>query len=109
MFDIQIYVTVSGQEPYAEWLSTVPDRLARARILVRVGRMSAGHMGDVKPLGSGVWEARIDHGPGLRLYYAQAEAHSILLLFGGTKRQQQKDIAQAKAYWTDWQQRRKRK
>jgi putative addiction module killer protein len=107
MFEIKGYVTDQGEEPYANWLANLADRTARARIVVRVSRMSFGNLGDVKPIGDGVWEARVDHGPGYRIYYAQAGKQLILLLLGGDKRRQKADIEQAKYYWTDWQQRRK--
>lgn len=78
-------------------------------MVVRVGRMVSGNLGDVKPVGDGVWEARIDHGPGYRVYYAQAGKRLILLLVGGDKRQQQSDIQLAQRFWADWQDRRKLK
>ena len=109
MFEIQTYVTETGHEPYVHWLNSLSDRQARARILVRIGRMSAGYWEDVKPLGEGVWEARIDQGPGYRLYYALAGRRLILLLMGGDKRRQQQDIAKAIDCWADWQRRSKRK
>jgi len=69
--------------------------------------MSSGNFGDVKPVGNGVWEARIDWGPGYRVYYAQAGSQLILLLVGGDKRKQQSDIEQAQGFWADWQERKK--
>jgi putative addiction module killer protein len=71
--------------------------------------MANGNFGDVKPVGEGVWEARIDWGPGYRIYYAQAGQRLILLLVGGYKRKQQADIEKAHLYWVDWQNRRKLK
>lgn len=109
MFDIQIYRITHDVEPYVAWLSALPDRQAKARIVVRVNRMAGGNLGDVKPVGEGVWEARIDHGPGYRLYYAQAGRRLILLLIGGDKRTQQSDIAKAHGYWNNWQIQRKSK
>ena len=109
MFDIQIYRITHDVEPYAAWLSALPDRQAKARIVVRVNRMAGGNLGDVKPVGEGVWEARIDHCPGYRLYYAQAGRRLILLLIGGDKRTQQSDIAKAHGYWNNWQIQRKSK
>ncbi len=105
MFDIQNYLSHAGADPYANWLASLADRQARARVLVRIGRMASGNFGDVKPVGGGVWEARVDWGPGYRVYYAQAGKRLILLLIGGDKRKQQSDIEQAHAYWEDWQQR----
>ena len=96
-----------GIDPYARWLAELADRQARARVLVRVLRMAAGNFGDCKPLQGGVWELRIDHGPGYRVYYAQAGKRLILLLAGGDKRRQQSDIATAIEHWNDWQHRKK--
>lgn len=83
------------------------DRQARARVLVRVLRMAAGNFGDCKALSNGVWELRIDHGPGYRVYYARAGERLILLLVGGDKRRQQADIGAAVEYWKDWKRRHK--
>ena len=109
MFEIQDYLTPEGEDPYAKWLISLADRQARARVLVRIGRMSGGNFGDVKPVGNGVWEARIDWGPGYRVYYAQAGSRLILLLVGGDKRKQRSDIEQAQGFWADWQERKKAK
>ena len=109
MYDIQTYRTDDDVEPYVAWLGALPDRQAKARIVVRVNRMAGGNLGDVKPVGDGVWEARIDYGPGYRLYYAQAGRRLILLLIGGDKRTQQSDIAKAHRYWNNWQMQRKSK
>lgn len=107
MFDLQDYLTPDGKDPYAIWLASLKDRQARARVLVRIGRMASGNFGDVKSVGDGVWEARVDWGPGYRVYYAQAGKRLVLLLIGGDKRKQQTDIQQAHEYWKDWQHRRK--
>ena len=105
MRDIQTYQSADGREPYAQWLARLADRQARARIVVRVQRMAAGNFGDCKPLDGGVWELRIDWGPGYRVYYALAGRNVVLLLLGGDKRRQQADIAAAMKYWQDWQRR----
>ena len=109
MFEVQTYLNASGQDPYALWLSQLADRQARARVLVRVNRLAAGNFGDCKPIAQGVWELRIDWGPGYRVSYAQAGKRHVLLLAGGDKRAQQADIAAALQHWHDWQQRRKPK
>lgn len=106
MFEVQDYLSPEGFDPYAQWLAGLSDRQARARVLVRVLRMAAGNFGDRKPLDAGVWELRIDYGPGYRVYYAQAGKRLILLLAGGDKRKQQADIATAIERWNDWQHRR---
>ena len=107
MFDVLDYLSPDGTDPYIEWLAGLADRHAKARILVRVQRMAAGNIGDCKSLQDGVWELRIDWGPGYRVYYAQAGKRLILLLAGGDKRKQQADIAAALERWRDWQHRRK--
>ncbi len=108
MNEIRDYLTPAGRDPFRDWLADLADRMARARILARVGRMAGGNFGDCKPLAGGVWELRIDHGPGYRVYYAKAGARIVLLLVGGDKRRQQQDIETALAYWQDWQERNER-
>lgn len=102
MYRVEHYLTTEGRDPFAEWLAALADRRARAFAVVRVGRMEAGALGDCKPVGDGVWEARIDYGPGYRVYYARAGSRLILLLMGGDKRRQKADIARAVEYWNDW-------
>jgi putative addiction module killer protein len=82
---------------YAEWYSTLRDRQAKTRIDIRIRRLSLGNPGDVKPVGEGVSELRIDHGPGYRVYFVQQGAVLIVLLAGGDKASQDKDIRLAKA------------
>ncbi|NMQ29327.1 type II toxin-antitoxin system RelE/ParE family toxin [Candidatus Accumulibacter phosphatis] len=105
MFDILDYQAEDDRDPFKEWLAGLADRQARARVAVRVQRMAAGNFGDHKPLSEGVWELKIDHGPGYRVYYARAGRRVLLLLVGGDKRRQQADIATAVRYWQDWQRR----
>lgn len=78
------------------WFKKLRDRQARARILARVRRLSLGNPGDVSPVGEGVSELRIDHGPGYRVYFKQQGDVWIVLLAGGDKRTQRRDIEQAK-------------
>lgn len=82
-------------ETYAEWFSNLRDRQARARIDVRIRRLSLGNPGDVKPVGEGVSELRIDYGPGYRVYFIQQGMTVIVLLAGGDKRTQNRDIQSA--------------
>ena len=102
MFEVLIYKDDEGYVPYADWLNKLSDKHAKVRVLVRIGRMAAGNFGDCKPVADGVWELRIDWGPGYRVYYAQAGKRLVLLLTGGDKRKQQTDIAAAVDYWNDW-------
>ena len=105
MFQIDHYLTEEGRDLFAEWLSDLADRRARAFALARVARMGAGAFGDCKPVSNGVWEARIDYGPGYRVYHARSGNRVILLLTAGDKRKQSADIARAVDCWSDWQRR----
>ena len=107
MYQVEHYLTPEGLDPFAVWLESLADRRARAFAVVRIGRMEAGAFGDCKPVGEGVWEVRIDYGPGYRVYYARAGSRLILLLTGGDKRKQKADIARAVEHWNDWQRRNK--
>ena len=109
MLELETYLTMNQVAPYKIWLHKLKDRHAVIRIVSRVERMAAGNYGDIRALGDGVWEARIDWGPGYRIYYAQADLKIILLLLGGDKRKQVSDIQLAKDYLTDWQLRNKHK
>jgi putative addiction module killer protein len=77
---------------FAKWIDALSDIQARARILVRIERLSAGNPGDTKPIGEGVSELRIDYGPGYRLYYTIHDREVIILLAGGDKHTQTRDI-----------------
>ena len=105
MFDVIHYETESGDDPFAHWLKDLRDQQAAARIAARVTRLKLGIFGDCKPLDEGVWELRINWGPGYRVYYAQTGRCVILLLIGGDKRHQSTDIQDAIRMWQDWQRR----
>jgi putative addiction module killer protein len=81
---------------YADWFSALRDRVAKARIDIRIRRLSLGNPGDVKPVGEGVCELRIDHGPGYRVYFVQKADAYVVLLAGGAKSSQERDIRDAK-------------
>jgi putative addiction module killer protein len=85
-------IEVRQTEAYAEWFARLRDRQARARIDARIRRLSLGNPGDVKPIGEGVSELRIDYGPGYRVYFVQRGKTLIVLLAGGDKRTQHRDI-----------------
>jgi putative addiction module killer protein len=82
-------------EIFAKWIDSLDDIRARARILVRIERLAAGNPGDVKPVGEGVSELRIDYGPGYRVYYKKQGRSVVILLAGGDKRTQSRNIKTA--------------
>ena len=94
-------ILIQQTEAYAKWFSGLRDRVARARIDVRIRRLSLGNPGDAKPVGDGVSELRVDHGPGYRIYFIQRGEVVIVLLAGGDKSTQDKDIRNAKALAKD--------
>ena len=88
---------------FAKWLSGLRDRVAKARIAVRIDRLALGYPGDVKAVGGGVSEMRIDHGPGYRVYFARRGKVVVLLLCDGDKKSQTRDIVAAKAMVAAWE------
>lgn len=102
MLEIRIYQTQEKDCPFENWLDNLSDINAKARILQRIDRIEAGNFGDCESVGDGVHELRIDHGPGYRIYFSNDGKYLVILLCGGTKRRQKKDIKQAKAYWKDY-------
>lgn len=80
---------------FAKWLAKLRDKEAKARILVRIRRMTLGNPGDIKPVGQGVSELRVDYGPGYRIYVAMRNERLVILLCGGNKSRQQADIKTA--------------
>jgi putative addiction module killer protein len=107
MYEIFHYVTASGRNVLVEWLQALNDEKTAARLAARIARLAAGNFGDCRPLHHGVWELRIDYGPGYRIYYAMIGQKCVLLLCGGNKRTQAADIRRATAYWQDYQERTK--
>lgn len=105
--EIRHYLTASGRDPYQEWLDKLKDRTGRVAILRQVDRVTAGNFGDHQSLQEGVWELKIDVGPGYRVYYTRESTTIVLLLCGGSKRSQDADIQRAVRYWHDYQRRRK--
>jgi putative addiction module killer protein len=90
-------------DEFSNWLGALRDQRGKARILIRVERLARGNPGDVQPVGAGVSELRIDFGPGYRVYFAKRGATLLLLLCGGDKKTQAKDIARAKRLAADYQ------
>ncbi len=103
--EIDYYKTEHGTAPFKEWLEELRDVNGRAKIRVRLDRVRLGNFGDHKHIDDGVWELRIDYGPGYRIYFAKEENRIILLLMGGIKGSQKRDIAQAAGYLHDYRRR----
>jgi len=102
MLEIRFYQTAAGDQPFAEWIEALRDQQARARIQARLARVALGNLGDTETAGEGVMELRIDWGPGYRVYFSRIGQVVVLLLCGGDKRTQQRDIDRAKAYLKDY-------
>jgi len=98
---IREYLTPQGNNPFRDWLKSLDIRV-QARIQARVLRFESGNLGDHKSVGGGVWEARLDFGPGYRLYFAKGGFSLILLLAGGDKASQSKDIRACQSFWADY-------
>ena len=105
MIEVRRYVARSGSDVIGDWLASLEDLKARARIAARLDRLSLGSFGDCKPLREGVSELRIDWGPGYRVYYAMLGRTCVLLLCGGDKRRQASDIKRAIEYLEDFKER----
>jgi putative addiction module killer protein len=99
------YVTAEGLDVVGQWLSQQRDARTRAKIAARFARLSAGNFGDHKIVREGIWELRIHWGPGYRVYYALWHGECVLLLCGGDKQNQPRDIARAIEYWNDFRKR----
>lgn len=98
---VREYLTPEGKNPFRAWLGAL-DFQTRARIQARVLRFSTGNLGDHKSVGSGVWEARVMFGPGYRIYFGKDGASVIVLLIGGDKSSQARDIRRAGRFWNDY-------
>ncbi len=104
---VLVYETEDGKRPYIDWLEHLRDKKAQVRIAARIDRLELGNFGDSKSVGEGVNELRVDHGPGYRIYFGRDGNQLVILLGGGDKRIQTKDIAKAKHCWTDYKVRKK--
>ena len=100
------YLDASGRSPFRRWFDGL-DPLAAAKITIALARLELGNLSNVKGVGSGVLEARIDFGPGYRVYFGRDGDALVILLGGGTKQRQQNDIAVAQARWADYKRRKK--
>jgi putative addiction module killer protein len=105
-YTISYYLTEAGEKPFKEWLDGLKDIVARQKIRIRLDRVRLGNLGKNRSVGEGVYELKIDYGPGYRVYYGLEKKTVVLLLVGGDKSSQKKDINQAKIYWKDHKRRR---
>ena len=105
IIEIRHYVDRAGRDVFDEWLTSLRDARAQAKIATRINRLAAGNFGDCKSLRQGLYELRIDWGPGYRLYYGMVGKTYILLLCGGDKRKQGTDIERALEYLKDYKER----
>ncbi len=100
--EVIIYADENGVEPFTDWLNGLRDPRTRRRILQRITRVQSGNYGDYKPLQEGVLELRLDFGPGYRIYFGEHGKTLVVLLSGGDKSTQNKDIETAKIYWKEY-------
>lgn len=98
-----IYTDENGHEPYTDWFNGLRDRQGKSRIESRLQRLATGHYGDYASVGEGVFELRMFFGPGYRVYFGEDADHIVILLCGGDKDSQTRDIRLAKQYWKDYQ------
>ena len=103
--ELRIYQTKEGKKPFVDWLESLKDRIGRANITNRLNRITLGNYGDFKSVGEGVYEIRIHYGPGYRVYFSEQNDTIILLLIGGNKQTQSKDIKKAKEFWIEFRER----
>lgn len=101
------YVTRNGRDVFGAWFGKLKDSGTQAKIATAVDRLSLGNFGNCKSLGAGLFELRIDWGPGYRVYYGQVGSACILLLCGGDKRRQSSDIQRARECLNDYRERTK--
>ena len=105
MAELLRYQRADGHEPFTEWLTTIRDKIAAARIRIRLRQVEAGNLGDCEPVGEGVIELRIHVGAGYRVYCGRHGKAVVLLLCGGDKSTQTRDIKRAKELWLEWKRR----
>lgn len=104
-YELQIYATKNGKEPFKEWLNKLKDSETQALVFQRLQRIKLGNFGDCKSLDDGLWEFRIHSKSGIRVYYARVGRQVLLIVGGGDKGSQRRDIIQAKAYLKEYKER----
>ena len=105
--EILEYVTADGRNHFRDWLEALSDKPTRARIRMRINRIRLGNFGDSKSIGRGVYELRLQFGPGFRVYFGRTKQSMVILLMGGDKSTQTKDIELAYQLWDEYRRRSK--
>ncbi len=105
VIELRYYLAGDGKSPFEEWFSGL-NAAAAAKVSVALARLEQGNLSNAKGVGEGVLEYRIDWGPGYRVYFGRDGDVLVILLTGGTKQRQQRDIAEAKDQWADYKRRR---
>ena len=105
--ELRIYQSADRRVPYQDWFDRLRDMRARQKIQARIARLRLGNLGQSRSLGEGVYELKVDYGPGYRVYFGQDGPVLVILLCGGDKSTQRADIAKAKVYWFRYKQERK--
>jgi len=106
-YTIEYYLTEKGEKPFRNWLDGLKDITARNKIRIRLDRVRLGNLGNNRSVGEGVFELKVECGPGYRLYYAIEKKTIVILLLGGEKSSQSRDITLAKMFWQDHKRRKK--
>jgi putative addiction module killer protein len=104
VLDVREYIDSAGRSPFTKWLRALNVHAA-AKVATALERVADGNLSNVKAVGKGVFEHKIDFGPGYRIYFGRDGGRIVILLAGGTKKRQQEDIRQAKANWEDYRNR----
>ena len=99
---VENYLRSDGNSPFEDWMDSLRDKRARAKIRTRIARVRLGNFGNCEPVGGGVLELKIDYGPGYRVYFGQVGTKLVILLCGGDKSSQSEDIRRAIEYWEDY-------
>ena len=107
MLEVRYYVGSDGRSPFAGWFGDL-NSVARAKVTTAIARIEQGNLSKIKSVGEGVLEYKIDFGPGYRVYFGRDGEMLIILLTGGTKKRQQRDIEAAKTYWREYKQGKRR-
>ena len=102
---IRTYFTPVGREPFQEWFAQLKDSKVRSAILTRIDRLRSGNFGDCRRLTGNLYELRIHYSAGYRIYFGDLDGVIVILLCGGTKRTQQRDIQRAMSYWQEFRSR----